>query len=64
MEAATHLVVNLFAVIGAIYLGLTAVVLTGDARRRRLQRERLEVQEWQGIVEAMRRSEQQEGDSA
>jgi HAMP domain-containing protein len=64
MEAATHLVVYLFAVIGAIYLGLTAVVVTGDSRRRREQRERLEVQEWQAVVEAMRRTEQQEGDDA
>ena len=64
MEAATDLVVYLFAFTGVVYLGLTAVVLTGDSRRRSEQRERLEAQEWRDIVDSMRRMEQQHPDDA
>jgi thiosulfate reductase cytochrome b subunit len=64
MEAATDLVVYLLAFTGVVYLSLTAVVLTGDSRRRREQRERLEAQEWRDIVDSMRRMEQQHPDDA
>ena len=64
MEPVTDVVVYLLATIGTIYLALTALVVTGDSRRRRLQRERLEAQEWRDIVDSMRRLEHQHPDDA
>jgi len=64
MEPVSDVVVYLLATIGTIYLALTALVVTGDSRRRRLQRERLEAQEWRDIVDSMRRLEHQYPDDA
>jgi hypothetical protein len=64
METLTDIGVYVLATVGAIYLALTAVVMTGDSARRKRQRERLEAEEWRGIVDSMRRLEQQQGDDA
>ena len=52
--------VSIFAIIGAIYLGLTAVILLGDRKRIREDMRYQDDQSFRKFVEAMKRIEDEE----
>ncbi len=56
----TDVAIYLFAIIGAIYLGLTALTLTQDHRRRTVDERYTDDEAFRRFVEAMKRLEYEE----
>jgi len=57
----TDIAVYLFAIIGAVYLGLTALTISQDRRRRRDDRRYNEDEAFRRFVDAMKRIEDEDG---
>jgi hypothetical protein len=57
----TDIAVYLFAIIGAVYLGLTALTISQDRRRRREDARYNEDEAFRRFVDAMKRIEDEEG---